>query len=307
MDNGFSFDLVAFAFSTIRVMTPLLFASMACLVFTKGGIDSIATEGIMLMCALAGAAGAWMFHSAFGGLMFGMMIGVLLSFVFGYVTLTLKANPVLAGIALNILAGGLTIFIVFYLTGEKGSTQSLAAPVLPNVNLPVVADIPVVGRIFSGHNVLTYVSLASVAVLHFFLYKTKSGLRMRTVGENPQAAESVGLSVFKYKYMALFIAGALAGLGGAFMSLGYVSFFSKNMVAGRGFIGMAAESMGHGSPVGVLLATLLFSVADALAVRLQMMNVPAELMQLMPYLVTIAAIAIYSLHREKKKEKSGKD
>lgn len=298
-----NFDWLTFAFSTIRVMTPLLFASMACLIFTKGGIDSIATEGIMLMCALAGAVGAWMFDSAFWGLMFGVFIGIMLSFVFGYVTLTLKANPVLAGIALNILAGGLTIFIIYYLTGEKGSTQSLATPVLPNIDIPLLEDIPTLGEIFSGHNVLTYVSLASVALLHFFLYKTRSGLRMRTVGENPHAAASVGLSEMKYKYLALFIAGALAGLGGAFMSLGYVSFFSKNMVAGRGFIGMAAESMGQGVPGGVLLATLLFSVADALSVRLQLMSMPPELMQLLPYLVTIVAIAVYSHHKEKKKER----
>lgn len=304
MDNGISIDFVSFAFATIRVMTPLLFASMACLVFTKGGVDSIATEGIMLMCAMAGAVGAWLFGGPFTGLLFGMFIGVALSFLFGYVTLTLKANPVLAGIALNILAGGLTIFVIYYLTGEKGSSQGLSTGVLPNVRIPLLAEVPVLGRILSGHNVLTYVSLLSVVLLHFFLYKTRSGLRLRTVGESPHAAESVGLSVMKYKYLTLLIAGALAGLGGAFMSLGYVSFFSKNMTAGRGFIGMAAESMGHGSPVGVLLATLLFSVSDALSVQLQMMSLPPELMQLLPYLVTIVAIAVYSRHRARKRELS---
>lgn len=301
MDN-MSFDMVAFGFSIIRVMTPLLFASMACMIFTKGGVDSIATEGIMLMCSMAGAVGAWMFSSAGGGLLFGVFIGVMLSFIFGYVTLTLKANQVLAGIALNILAVGLTVFIVYYLTGEKGSSQSLATPVLPNVDIPGLKDIPGLGGVLSGHNILTYVSLLTVALLHFFLYKTRAGLRMRTVGENPNAAESVGLSVMKYKYLTLLIAGALAGMGGAFMSLGYVSFFSKNMVAGRGFIGMAAESMGQGVPGGVLLATLLFSVADALSVRLQLMSLPPELMQLLPYLVTIVAIAVYSYHKEKKRE-----
>ncbi|MGL4207905.1 MAG: ABC transporter permease [Candidatus Adiutrix sp.] len=301
MDSIFAFDWVALAFSTIRVMTPLLFASMACLIFVKGGIDSIATEGIMLMCALAGAAGAFFSGGAWGGLLFGMMIGVSLAFLFGYVTMSLKANPVLAGIAMNILAGGLTIFIMYYLTGEKGSTQRLATKILPTIDIPGLLHVPILGEIFSGHNVLTYVSLTMVLVLHFFLYKTRAGLRMRTVGENPAAAASVGLSVFKYKYLALFIAGALAGMGGAFMSLGYVSFFSKNMIAGRGFIGMAAESMGHGVPGGVLLATLLFSVADALSVRFQMMNLPPELMQLTPYLVTIVAIAIYSRQRGKRK------
>ena len=298
-----NFDMVSFLFSTIRVMTPLLFASMACLVFTKGGIDSIATEGIMLMCALAGTVGAHIFSNAWLGLLFGMLVGILLSCVFGYATLTLKANPVLAGIALNILAGGLTIFILYFITGEKGSSQSLASPVLPTLKIPGLHSIPVLGKILSEHNVLTYISLLVVAALQFFFFKTKAGLRIRAVGENPHAAESVGLSIMKYKYLTLMIAGALAGMGGSFMSMGYVSFFSRNMIAGRGFIGMAAESMGHGMPGGVLLSTLLFSVADALSVRLQMMNMPPELMQLLPYLVTIVAIAIYSYQLEKKREK----
>lgn len=298
-----NFDLIAFLFSTIRVMTPLLFSSMACLVFTKGGNDSIATEGIMLICALAGTVGAFWCGNAWLGLLVGICAGILLACVFGYVTLSLKANPVLAGIALNILAGGLTIFILYYLAGEKGSSQSLASPVLPVVSLPLIHDIPGLGRILSGHNVLTYLSLMLVAALHFFFFKTKWGLRIRTVGESPHAAESVGLSIMKYKYLSLTIAGALAGMGGSFMSMGYVSFFSKNMIAGRGFIGMAAESMGHGMPGSVLLSTLLFSVADALSVRLQLMQLPPELMQLLPYLVTIVAIAIYSYRLQKKKEK----
>lgn len=296
-----NFDLIAFAFSIIRVMTPLLFASMACMIFSKGGVDSIATEGIMLFCSLAAPLGAWMFGNCWAGLLFGILTGVLLTCLFGYVTLFLKTEPVLAGIALNVLASGATIFIVYCLTGEKASTQSIASSMLPIVNIPILEKIPVIGAVLSGHNILTYVSLLSVLVLSFFLFKTKSGLRMRTVGENPDAAESVGLSIMKYKYMTLIIAGILIGMGGAFMSMGYVSFFSKNMVAGRGFIGIAAESMGQGMPGGILLSTLLFSVADALAIQLQVMGLPPELMQLMPYLVTIVAIAAYSYQREKKR------
>ena len=291
-----NFDIIAFAFSIIRVMTPLLFASMACMIFSKGGVDSIATEGIMLFCSLAAPLGSWMFGNCWAGLLFGIFVGI-----FGYVTLSLKTEPVLAGIALNVLAGGATIFIVYCLTGEKASTQSIASSTLPVINIPLLEKVPVLGRILSGHNILTYVSLLSVVVLSFFLFRTKSGLRLRTVGENPDAAESVGLSILKYKYMTLVIAGILIGMGGAFMSMGYVSFFSKNMVAGRGFIGIAAESMGHGMPGGILLATLLFSLADALSIQLQVIGMPPELMQLMPYLVTIIAIAVYSYQREKKR------
>lgn len=255
----------------------------------------------MLFCSLAAPLGAWMFGNCWAGLLFGILTGVLLTCLFGYVTLFLKTEPVLAGIALNVLASGATIFIVYCLTGEKASTQSIASSTLPIVNIPILEKIPVIGAVLSGHNILTYVSLLSVLVLSFFLFKTKSGLRMRTVGENPDAAESVGLSIMKYKYMTLIIAGILIGMGGAFMSMGYVSFFSKNMVAGRGFIGIAAESMGQGMPGGILLSTLLFSVADALAIQLQVMGLPPELMQLMPYLVTIVAIAAYSYQREKKR------
>ena len=273
-----------FLFTSIRVMTPILFAAMACMVFVKGGIDPIGTEGIMLSCALAGPVGGYFTHSALGGVIFAMAVGVVLAFVFGYFTLILNTNPVLAGIALNTLSGGLTVFTTYYLTGNKGSTQSLKSPVMPEIKIPLIKDIPVLGAIISGHNVLTYL-----------------GLRIRAVGENESAAKSVGLNVMKYKYIALLIAGCLAGIGGAYMSMGYVSFFSRDMIAGRGWIGMAAESMGLGIPWKIACSVLIFGMADSLAVRLQMLNLPSQLIQTIPYVVTMIAIGIYS-----KRSMSGK-
>lgn len=287
-------------------MTPVLFAALACMVFTKGGIDSIGTEGIMLMCSLAGVLGSYYTKNPFLGMLTAMIVGSLLACLFGYVTLSLKSEPVLAGIALNTLASGLTIFIIYFVTGEKGSTQSLMSANMPNIYIPILKDIPILGEILSGHNFLTYLGLLLTLVLFYFIYKTPTGLRIRSVGENPEAAKSVGINVFKYKYIALVIAGSLAGLGGAFMSMGYVSFFSKEMVAGRGFIGMAAESMGRGTPIGVLLSSLLFGVADSLAIRLQLLNVPVQLIQTLPYVITIVAIAIYSYSRAEKKIKTDK-
>lgn len=288
---------VDFVYTTIRVMTPILFAALACMVFTKGGIDSIGTEGIMLMCALAGALGSHFTKNAWGGVLSAMVVGALLACLFGYVTLTLGSEPILAGIALNTLSSGLTIFLVFYTSGEKGSTQSLLSPSVPNVHLPLLRDVPILGPILSGHNMLTYAGFLITLLLFFFLYKTPTGLRIRSVGENEHAARSVGVKVMRYKYIALILAGALAGLGGAFMSLGYVSFFSKEMIAGRGFIGMAAEAMGRGTPVGVLLSSLVFGAADSLSVRLQMLNFPSQIIQTIPYVITIAAISIYSYSR----------
>lgn len=255
----------------------------------------------MLSCALAGPVGGYFTHSALGGVIFAMAVGVVLAFVFGYFTLILNTNPVLAGIALNTLSGGLTVFTTYYLTGNKGSTQSLKSPVMPEIRIPLIKDIPVLGAIISGHNVLTYLGLILVIVLTVFFWKTTVGLRIRAVGENESAAKSVGLNVMKYKYIALLIAGCLAGIGGAYMSMGYVSFFSRDMIAGRGWIGMAAESMGLGIPWKIACSVLIFGMADSLAVRLQMLNLPSQLIQTIPYVVTMIAIGIYS-----KRSMSGK-
>lgn len=288
-----------FIFTIIRVMTPILFAGLACTVFTKGGIDSIGIEGIMLICAMAGSVGSYFTHSALGGILIAVACGILAAYLFGYVTLQLKSVEILAGIAINTLASGLTIFVIYYVAGEKGSTQSLMSPTIPNIELPLIKEIPFFGNILSGHNLLTYVAIILTFVLAFLFYKTPLGLRIRSVGENPHAASSVGINVMKYKYITLTIAGALAGLGGAFMSMGYVSFFSKEMIAGRGWIGMAAEAMGRGNPFGIFASSCLFGLADSMATRLQMLNFPAQLIQTLPYVITIIAISVYSYRKSK--------
>lgn len=294
-----------FLFTTIRVMTPILFAALACMVFGKGGIDAIATEGIMLICALAGVLGSYFTGNAFAGLVIAMLAGAVLSILFAYVTEQLHTDPILAGIALNMFAGGITVFLMYYTTGEKGSTQSLNNKTLPSLDIPGLQDIPFLGQVLSGHNFVTYLGIAATMLLAYYIYRTPSGLRLRSVGENPQAAKSVGISVMKYKYIAASIAGFMAGCGGAFMSMGYVSFYSKDMIAGRGFIGMAAESMGRGTPIGVVLSSLLFGIADSLSIRLQMLNLPAQLIKTIPYIITIVAISLYSYSRKRKREKTG--
>ena len=281
-----------FFFTSIRLMTPILFAALACMTFSKGGIDPIGTEGIMLLCALAGPVGGYFTGSALGGVLIAMAVGIVMAFVFGYFTLILDTNPVLAGIALNTFSGGLTIFLTYYLTGNKGSTQSLNSPVVPNINIPVLENIPVLGSIISGHSVLT-----------LFFWKTPYGVRIRAVGENEKSAASVGVNIMKYKYIALLIAGGLAGLGGAYMSMSYVSMFSRDMIAGRGWIGMAAESMGFGTPWRITGSVLIFGMADSLAIRLQMLNLPTQLISCIPYVVTIIAISIYSWQRSRVKKK----
>lgn len=301
MDNIFKIVFnSSFLFTAIRMMTPILYASLACLVFYKGGIDAIGTEGIMLICSLAAVLGGYFIGNYVGGLLVAMICGALLACLFVFLTNKMQTNEILTGIALNVFAGGVTVFALFYLTGQKGSSQNLFSPVAPTINIPLV------GNVLSGHNLLTYIALILVLVIHIFLFKTPTGMRIRAVGENKGAANSVGVNIIKTKYLAAAIAGALAGLGGAFMSMAYVSNFSRDMVAGRGFIGMAAEGMGKGMPIGVLLASLLFGLADSLAVRLQVLNLPSRLVQMIPYVVTIIVISIYSyidMQRKKKKLK----
>lgn len=299
-----SFLTPEYLFTVIRVMTPILFAGLSCMVFLKGGIDPIGIEGIMLLSAMAGSVGASFTNSALGGVLIAILCGILVSFLFGFATLQLESVEILAGIAINTLAAGLTIFIIYFVVGEKGSTQSLANPIVKNLELPIIKNIPILGNIISGHNLLTYLAIILIFVLSYILNKTPLGLRIRSVGENRIAAESVGINVMKYKYIALAIAGTMAGLGGAFMSMGYVSFFSKNMIAGRGWIGMAAEAMGRGNPFGIFASSLIFGIADSMSVRLQLFNLPSQLVNTIPYVITIITISIYSYRAKKTKNRS---
>ncbi len=299
-----SFLTPEYAFTVIRVMTPILFAGLSCMVFLKGGIDPIGIEGIMLLSAMSGSVGAYYTNSAFGGVIVAILCGIAISFLFGYATLQLKSVEILAGIAINTLAAGLTIFIIYFVVGEKGSTQSLANPVVSDFDIPLLESIPIIGEIISGHNILTYVAFILMFVLAYLFKRTPLGLRIRSVGENRVAAESVGINIMKYKYITLAIAGTIAGLGGAFMSMGYVSFFSRNMIAGRGWIGMAAEAMGRGNPFGIFASSLIFGIADSLSVRLQMFNLPSQLVNTIPYVITIVTISIYSYRDMKAKKRS---
>nr|WP_072514144.1 ABC transporter permease [Ndongobacter massiliensis] len=293
-------------FTVIRVMTPIFFAALACMMFYKGGVDAIGTEGIMLICALTGVIGGHYIGNALGGVLTGALTGAFISIIYVFVTQRMEVNEILAGIAVNTLASGLTIFILYLLVGEKGSSQNLPSPTIPNIQIPIINKIPLLGEIVSGHSVLTYVSFILAAVSYFLLYRTKLGLHIRAVGMFPEAAESVGINVMRTKYISSGIAGGLAGLGGVFMSMSYLSNFTKEMVAGRGFIGMAAEGMGMGTPKGVMGASFLFGAVDSLAIRLQGLNLPTRIVQALPYIVTIVVISLYSLSATHSKNRRNK-
>ena len=206
----------------------------------------------------------------------------------------------LIGQALNMLGSGGTVFILFRVTGSKANRLLLPSLVFPNVNLPFIQDIPVLGKLISGHNVMTYLAFASVFFVNWLVFKTNLGLRIRAVGENPSAAESVGINVSRTKMIAVLISGVLASIGGVFMSMGYISSFTRDMVAGRGFIGIAAQNLGKGTPILTMLCTLMFGGAEAIGNIGQSYQLPSQFASMMPYVVTILGLVLMNLKNGKK-------
>lgn len=292
-----------FAYSVLRVTTPILFASLAVLVTDRAGVINIALEGIMLITALTGVMFSAWFGSAWLGLAMALVFGTLSGMLIGYCHLKLKANVILSAVALNLVASGGTIFILYLVAGDKGISSSIASLTLPKVAIPLLDKIPILGPIFSGHNVLTYFALISVFLMNFFINKTPLGMKIRAVGENPEAADSVGISVKKIQFIALSLSGFIGAFGGAYMSMGYVSWFSRDMTAGRGFIALAAEAMGGGSPIGSFFTSLLFGFFDALSNSLQLLRVPYEFVQMIPYVATVIGLVLYTAAKRKQHQK----
>ncbi len=283
-----------FFVTLLRVTTPILFAALGSVIASKSGLANIALEGIMLSAALFGVIGSGYTGSLFIGMICGILGGLIITALLIYFGLYLKTDFVLSGIALNMLAIGGTVFLLFAITGDRGTSVSLNSLRFPNLNIPFIEDIPVLGKLISGHNVLTYFAIISVFLLKYTLNKTTFGLRVRSVGENSQAAESVGINVRLVRVQALIISGVLASFGGMYMSMGYLSNFSRNMVKGRGFIALAADAMGQSTPIGVFVSSIIFGAADALSFSMQSLNIPSNIVKTVPYVTTIVGLVIYS-------------
>lgn len=293
----------SFVFSIIRVSTPLIFGAMAALVCNRGGMLHIAFEGVMLTAAFFGMLGSALSQSVLVGLLCAIIGGVLISLMMGYFNLILNSNRVLTGIALNTFASAGTVFALYLLVQDKGTSNALPSLTVPMVNIPVIQDIPVLGAIVSGHNLLTYVSFLCVVLVYFLIFRTPLGLRIRSVGENPDAASSVGINVTKIRFTTLAISGVIASLGGAYMSMGYLSWFARDMMAGRGFMAIAAQNLGGAAPIPTLLAALGFGAVNALANVLQTLNMPSEIIQSVPYVATLIGLGFFGYTEQRTEKK----
>lgn len=294
---------VSLLFMVFRVSTPILLASIGGLFSDLAGSVNIALEGLMLLSALLAVLVSTFTGSAWLGLLAGVIGATLLALILGYFSLNLKADIIIVGIAINIFSSGFTVFLMNALTGEKGNFTSPDTVPLPNIKIPILDGIPYLGDALSGHNVLFYAALILVALSHWFLYKHPMGLRIRAVGENPHAAESVGVNVVRIQYIAIAISGLMSGLAGANLSLGYMNMFVRDMTAGRGFIALAAVLLGGRTPLGTFAAAVLFAFAEALSNVLQSLKIPPQVVLMLPYVSTVVALVVFSMRKKRQAAK----
>ncbi len=291
MDWGFITAISAFIVaSTLRAATPLIFTALGGVFSERSGVVNVGLEGIMLFGAFFGMYGSFLTHNPWLGVLLGMAVGALVAGIHAFLAIELRANQVVSGVAINLLATSATNLLLLKFFHTVGQSPSVAK--IDDWQIPILKDIPFLGDAIGKLNPLVYLSFVMVLLTAFCIFKTTLGLRIRSVGENPEAAATVGISVRKIRYLAVMLSGALGGLGGVFLSLGSMDLFKENMTAGRGFIAMAAMITGKWNPVGAFLACLLFGFAEALEGQFQLlgMNVPTQFLHMLPYVCTIILI-----------------
>jgi len=291
--DALTLDLIR---SAIRLATPILLAALAAALSNRAGVLNFALEGKMLLGAFLGILAAYWLHNSYLGALTAMAAGAILGAIFAFVYLRYQVDLVILAIALNLFIGEMTVFVLRMLFGDVGSWSDPSVRQLPDFDLPLIKDIPFLGPLLSGYNIIVYFAWFATLALYILLFHTKFGRHVRAVGENQAAAESLGINVPRVKFFALMLGGALAGLGGAFLSVGHLTLFTRGMSNGRGFLGLTAALFGFNHPLGAFLASLLFGGADALAVRLQnVTKIPPSLIQFLPNVLAILALILVAL------------
>lgn len=276
--------------TALRLSIPLIFAAMGGLLCERAGVFNIALEGQILFGAFGAAVGAYFLGSAYGGLAVAVGFGMLSGLLLAVLGITLRVNQIVVGIAIILFAAGFTSFMARMLF--PGGGNSLTLDGFRPIVIPILSDIPIVGRVLFAQNGLVYLALLLVFALHFLLFRTRAGMSIRAVGEAPAAADAAGIHVLRTRYACVVAGSAMAALGGAYLVLTQVLLFSDNMSAGKGFIALAAIILGRWQPVIAFLACLLFGFFDAVQLRLQFNHpeVPFQVFAALPYLVSILAL-----------------
>lgn len=282
--------------SMIRIATPMTLMALGGLLCQRAGVFNIALEGFALIGAFAGVA----FVQVSGGNVYigfigAMVCGLIFSCIYALFVTRFKANYIIASIAMNMLGAGLTSFLLRALFGVQGRLAPDVINRLPSINIPVLENIPILNCL-SGQSIVTYVTILLVAIVYIMLFKTKSGLAICAVGESEEAAATAGIKPNRIRWKVILISGALCGLAGAYLSTVIVSQFSENMVAGRGFNAFTAYSFGNAHPIWTTLVTLLFGIAEAIGIRIELagMSIPPSIIKMFPYVLAIIALTVSS-------------
>lgn len=275
----------------LRLATPIILVALSSTISELGGIISLGTEGIMLIGAFGAVAGSHFTNSGWAGMFIGAGCGALISLFFGLLCVRFHANQTVCGVGLNLFGLGATAVGTFIIWEKEGISGQVAQ--LPNITVPVLCDIPVVGRLFSNQSPIIYTTFFIAILAWYVINYTKTGLRLRAVSTHPVATRSVGINVEKYRYVALAISGMLAGMGGGFLSIVQNNVFVNNMTAGRGFLGVAANIFGGWSPIGSVGASFIFAGAQSFRFNLLEANIPDQFVQMLPYIITIIALILF--------------
>ena len=296
MEGFFSVFTVELLNSGIRLATPILLAALGGALCNQAGVLNLALESKMLMGAFIGIVAAFYLGNSYLGLLVAMAAGGILGLLFAFLYHKYRVDLVILAIAFNLIIAELTVFVMRVMFGNVGSWSDPSIVRIPDIEIPFIKDIPVIGSILSGYNIIVYFSWLAAIIMFIVLYKMKSGRHLRAVGENKSAAETVGINAVLLQTLALMISGMLAGLGGAFLSIGHLKLFTRNMSNGRGWTAIAAAMFGVNHPIGVFFASLFFGFADAFAVRIQnVTDLPPNLVKLLPNLATLLVLIIIAL------------
>ncbi len=293
----------SFLFSSLRISTSIIFVALCATVSQQAGLTNMAAESMMLTSALAGVIGSAVTNSLAAGLLIGAACAVLITLVLCFSAFVMKVDLYLMSISMNTALAGATVYVLYMTTGAKANTASYFQSLqMPAIHIPLLQDIPVIGNILSGHNGFTYLAWIMIAVVWFLVFKTKLGLRMRAVGKNPQAAESVGINPRRTYTIAFMLSGLIASFGGMFLSMGYQNFFIRDMTGGKGFIGMAAATISGASPAGSAIIAYVFGLADAVTNYSKLAISDAQFLAALPYIITVALLLLLSVVKKKADE-----
>jgi ABC-type uncharacterized transport system permease subunit len=282
--------------------TPILLAALGGVFTYYAGVFNIAMEGMMLVGAFFAVLGSYFFGSWLWGVGLAILGSLALALIFILFAVVLKTDEFVTGIALNLFALGITTYLLRQIFKVKGVFSNPGIIPIPVIKIPLLANVPVLGEVISGQNLMVYVAIFITWLSYFLIFRTRFGLRLRAAGYNAARLDSSGVSSARMRVWSLLICGVFCGLAGAFLSLGYVNLFTENMSAGRGWISLAAIILVNGHPLGVALISLLFGFSDGLGLLLQGYQVPAQFTAMVPYLATLIALYFYAVRERKRKQ-----